>query len=148
MGNLLSSLLLLGILGVGVYGIVIFYYLLYGAGIVLYYQVAGAPAPAESCLSLSSVPAMLSSDTVFAYVRELPDEGKREAYSKILDSIKRLLMEVSKRPQVYPANKLTFVLGQLKSQITRSTIAGSLETVKFRKLTTEFIIAELVKEGV
>lgn len=148
MEYLMSSLLLLCVLGFGSAAMYLFYYLSYGLLFVLWYKTVGATESAESYMSLSSVPAMLSSETVFEYVKGIQEESKRAAYIRLLDSTKRLLTEMSKRPASYPQNKLTFALGQLKSQITRSPVANSLETIKFRKLAAAFIEAEVYKEAV
>lgn len=148
MQNFVNSILLLVVLGLGSAVMCLFYYLIYGMLFVLWYKTFGAPESSESYVSLSSVPAMLDAETVFEYVREIHEESKRIAYVKLLDSTKRLLTELSKRPASYPEDKLTFALGQLKSQIARSPVADSLETIKFRKLATTFIENELSKGAV
>lgn len=127
----------------GTWALVAIYYLLYGFGFTAFAAVF-SPKPAEpSFISPSSIPAMVSSETVFEYVSGLKEPVKQEACLRILDSIKRLLLEMKKRPEAYPPNRGTFALGQLKSQISRSVIAGCAEAAALRKLGAEFIIREL-----
>lgn len=148
MQGLLDTVVLGMVFGTGMLIIFVFHYLLYGIVIAAWQYVAGHQVPAPSLLSPSSVPAMMSAETVFQYVRGIRNEDKQEEFLKILEQLKRLITEVSKRPEVYPADKRTFILGQLRQYISKSRVDTCFETAKFKTLAIQFVDEELGRLGI
>lgn len=101
-----------------------------------------------SVFSLSSVPAIMESRTVYEFIQSLKDEGKVGAYNAVMGNMRRLLLDIKKHRQSYPAEieaLKTFVLSQLRYNIEHSPACGSLETPRFRDLAEIFVLAEVMQ---
>jgi hypothetical protein len=96
-----------------------------------------------SILSPSSVPAMATAENVVEYIAGIRDPKKREALLQLFDSGKRLVMEMQKRPERYPKDRVRFANAQIKRAVERSYVDGCLEASKFRELMSHFFLGEL-----
>ena len=102
-----------------------------------------------SAFSLSSVPAIIGSRTVYEFIQSLKDEPKREAYTAVMSSMRRLLMDIKKHREGYPAeidDLRAFALSQLRYTIERSPASGAVETSKFRELAEQFVLSEVMQD--
>jgi hypothetical protein len=102
-----------------------------------------------SVFSLSSVPAVLESRTVDEFIQTLKDDGKRGAYNQVWSNMRKLLMDIKKHRQAYPAeieDLRVFALSQLRYNIEHSPVADSLETAKFRDLAEQSVMLEVMHD--
>lgn len=102
-----------------------------------------------SVFSLSSVPAVLESRTVYEFIQTLKDEAKTSAYGQVMSNMRKLLMDIKKHRQAYPSeieDLKAFVLSQLRYNIEHSPARDSLETAKFRDLAEQFVLIEVMHE--
>lgn len=102
-----------------------------------------------SPFSLSSVPAVLESRTVYEFIQSLKDEAKAGAYDQVMSNMRKLLLDIKKHRQAYPAeieDLRTFALSQLRYNIEHSPAHDSLETAKFRDLAEQYVLMEVMHE--
>jgi len=100
-------------------------------------------------LSLSSVPAVLESRTVYEFIQTLKDEGKVGAFNQVMSNVRKLLLDIKKHRQAYPEeieDLKVFTLSQLRYNIEHSPVKNSLETAKFRELAEQFVLMEVMHE--
>lgn len=102
-----------------------------------------------SAFSMSSIPVILESRTVYEFIQTLPDQAKAAAFNDIMSNMRKLLLDIKKHRATYPADieglKL-FVLSQLRFNIERSPARSSLETAKFRELAELFVLTEVMQD--
>ena len=102
-----------------------------------------------SMFSLSSVPAMLESHTVYEFIQGLKNTDKRSAYDSVMSNMRKLLMDIKKHRTAYPADieeLRAFVLSQLRFNIGHSPVVNSMETPKFRELAQQFVLTEVMQD--
>jgi len=101
-----------------------------------------------SMFSLSSMPAMVDSRSVYEFIQALKDTDKRAAYDLIMSNMRKLLLDISKHRAAYPEDITmlkTFVLGQLRENIKRSPAQHSVETNTFRDLAEAFVLNDVMQ---
>jgi hypothetical protein len=102
-----------------------------------------------SAFSLSSVPAVINSRTVEEFIQTLKNDDKRGAYNQVWSNMRKLLMDITKHRDAYPAdiNELkAFTLTQLRYNIEHSPVRESMETSKFRDLAEEAVKGEVMHD--
>ena len=102
-----------------------------------------------SLFSLSSVPAIMESRSVYEFIQALKNEEKRSAYDKIMSVMRQLIMDIGKHRAIYPADideLKTFMLSQLRYNIEHSTVRNCVETDKFRTLAEHFIMTGVMHD--
>ena len=102
-----------------------------------------------SVFSLSSVPAIMDSRTVYEFIQSLKNVDKRGAYDAIMSTMRKLLMDIKKHRDAYPKDideLKAFMLSQLRFNIERSPVHNSLETNKFRDLAQNFVLRSVMDD--
>jgi hypothetical protein len=102
-----------------------------------------------SAFSLSSMPAVINSRTVEEFIQTLKDDDKRGAYNQVWSNMRKLMLDVKKHRDAYPADiedLRAFALTQLWYNIEHSPARESLETGKFRDLAEQATMMEVMHD--
>ena len=102
-----------------------------------------------SVFSLSSVPAIMDSRTVYEFIQSLRNVDKRGAYDAVMSVMRKLLLDIKKHRDAYPSDideLKAFMLSQLRFNIEHSPVHNSLETGKFRDLAQNFVLREVMSD--
>lgn len=108
-----------------------------------------APVRQLSMFTISSIPAVLESKSVYEFIQTLADQAKAAAYNEIMSALRKLLLDIKKHRGGYPEDidaLKQFVMNQIRFNIERSPVRTSIETAKFRDLAEMYCLTEVMQE--
>ncbi len=102
----------------------------------------------RSFVTSGDIPAMVGAGDVHSYIAQLADSRKRGDFQAVLETTRGVILEISRHKGDFPGDPedlLLFIDRQVDAALAASPSRKTAEAIKFRKLMSAYVSAEVNK---